>query len=93
MTVRISADDLGMILCSAVRYALGRRSYIVGATRDAVRTYWQSIPPDLRPVILSDIREALEQARRRGDTLGMDIDEAQWVRLLGDLTAAAKEQP
>lgn len=70
------------MLVSAVRYALGRATYIVHSTCDSVRTAWPELSLNARAVILRDIREALDGAKESGTTVGMDFDHREWVTLL-----------
>ena len=72
---RVSVDDAMMV--SAVRYALGRMSYIGSWTVDEVIRVWDKLSPNTREVIERDVRRAKEDS-----TLGMPIDAEQWERLL-----------
>lgn len=82
------ADLMAM---AAVRYCIGRRSYIVGDCVDWLITNWQAFEPNCRNVILRDLREAMQrdnEARERGDEyrpLGMDMDRREWDRALAAL--------
>lgn len=67
--------DQEIMYVSAVRYALGRRSYIVGLTVDFILS--QDLSPKCKELIRRDVSEALE----RGDC-GMDMDKKEWERLL-----------
>lgn len=51
------------VLVSAVRYALGRSSYVVPSTVGLLRERWGSVDGSVREVILRDVREFVE---RRG---------------------------
>lgn len=64
------------LIVSAVRYALGRSTYVVGETCAYLREHWQEIPEGHREVILRDIREEME---RDG---GMECDRREWARVL-----------
>ena len=78
-------DDLMAI--AAVRYCLGRMTYIVGECADWLIEQWPNIAPSARAVIERDVEEAFAsdvKARMRGDQykpLGMDCDRAQWERV------------
>ena len=82
----VSKDRLYMFLVSSVRYALGRSSYIVGLTADAVRDYWRYLDPGMREVILRDIKEALDGRLR----LGMEMDHNTWLALHRELDPESK---
>ena len=47
------------IVISASRYALGRRSYIVGMTVDYLLSHWERLEKNTKTVILRDIDEYL----------------------------------
>lgn len=78
-------DDL--MALAAVRYCLGRMSYIVGDCCEWLPRVWPHLKPSVRAVIARDIDEAIRrdtEARARGDEnlpLGMDYDRAEWVRM------------
>lgn len=67
-----------MLLISAVRYALGRRTYIVGVTVEEVLNSWPDLSDNTRSVILRDVRDAHEL----GDDMGHPCDRAEWMRIL-----------
>ncbi len=62
------------ILISAVRYALGRRTYVVGETVDAVTINIDSLARGTLEVIAKDIANA----RGYGDS----VDHSEWMKLL-----------
>lgn len=76
----------GLMLIAAVRYCLGRSSYIVGDCVDWMLAHWARWPANIREVLQRDIEREFErddQARERGDQhkpLGMDMDRRQWER-------------
>lgn len=70
------------MLISAVRYALGRQSYIVGVTRDFVYSNRRKLSRNCINIIIRDIEEELELCQRLGKTCGMECDEVTWMNLL-----------
>ena len=70
------------MLISAVRYALGRQSYIVGDTCRFVANIKDKLSQNCIAIIIRDIEEELERYHRSGFPLGMDCDEKNWVELL-----------
>ena len=78
-------DDL-MALC-AVRYCLGRMTYIVGYCADWLIEQWSHLSPSARALIQRDVEEEFERddaARERGaqfNPLGWDCDRAEWGRV------------
>lgn len=78
-------DDLMTI--AAVRYCLGRASYITSDCSEWLVQQWPNIRPSARVVIQRDIDEAFARddvAREAGDDykpLGWDCDRAAWQRV------------
>ena len=70
------------ILICAVRYALGRMSYIVGVVCDYVAVKQPELSKECINIIILDIEEELKLYHDAGQTLGMECDERTWVRLL-----------
>jgi hypothetical protein len=80
------------ILICAVRYALGRMTYVV----DEVCQYVATKPPELSKncinIIIRDIEEKMEWHHKSGYMLGMECDEKTWRWLLERLKGSAKWQ-
>lgn len=74
-------DDELILMC-AVRYALGRMSYIVGVVAEYVALKRYELSEHCRHLIVRDIEEELERYHRAGQTLGMEYDERTWCNLL-----------
>lgn len=78
-------DDL--MATAAVRYCLGRSSYIVGDCVDWLLRYWDAFAPNTREVIRRDIDAAFVRddkaraERAEHKPLGMDMDRAEWERV------------
>lgn len=83
---RIVVDE--DILISAVRYALGRATYIVYVTCVQVRDAWPALSDRTRNVIRRDIAEQITTAESAGRTVGMSIDDAEWRDLIAWIDAA-----
>lgn len=73
----VMVDDA--LLLSAVRYALGRQTYIVGETVREVLAVWPSLSHVRRRQIRHEVYEALKQ---EGPLAVSPIDRAEWQRLL-----------
>lgn len=71
-----------MMLISAVRYALGRRSYIVPETCSFVASVKDKLSQHCIDIIIRDIGEGFEMYHRSGNLCGMECDEKEWYRLL-----------
>lgn len=92
-------DDLMAI--AAVRYCLGRMTYITSDCSEWLLQQWPNIKPNARTVIQRDIDEAFardDEAREAGDSykpLGWDCDRAVWqkVRELWAPNVRAKQEP
>ena len=70
------------ILICAVRYALGRQSYMVGVVAGYVTTSIKELSKECLKVIAKDIEEAIEECHAQGRTCGMKCDERTWQNLL-----------
>lgn len=73
------------ILICAVRYALGRMSYVVGDVCNYVALKQPELSRNCISIIIRDIEEELKRYHDVGQTLGMECDERTWLRLLEKL--------
>lgn len=87
----VTTDE--QMLVSAVRYALGRKTYIVMSTCEAVRKAWPQLSLGARGVILRDIEQELAGSKDASTTVGMDMDHRDWTALLNDIASGALLQP
>lgn len=75
-----------LMALAAVRYCLGRQSYIVGDCVDWLLACWPKFSGPCKCSIFRDVFEAFkkdDEFLERGDSyrpLGMDVDRAQWER-------------
>ena len=74
ITITLSADNASMLLISATRYALGRRTYIVSWTCEMIRAIAAKIPLSQRKVLIQDISECKDY--------GHTCDERDWKTVL-----------
>ena len=76
-----------LMAIAAVRYCLGRSSYIVGDCSDWLKDQWDNITPQMQNVIKRDIEEAIkadDEDRESGSVykrLGMDMDRREWEKV------------
>lgn len=77
-----SKEDLSAMLLNSVRYALGRRTYIVNWTCEFIEKNKHLLTEQNRLVMIRDI----EQQKEYG--YGDDCDEKDWKRLLAVLKGA-----
>ena len=70
------------MLISAVRYALGRMSYIVGDTCKFVESLKDKLSRNCIAIIVRDIEEEIVRCHNVGTTCGMECDEKEWLCLL-----------
>lgn len=77
--------DFGDMVISAVRYALGRQTYIVGNTCDFVR----QLLPVLHPITLAILGRDIANAWSYGNE---KIDKPYWMALLDDIEAEIKKR-
>lgn len=67
-----------LILGCALRYALGRRSYIVGVVEESILAEWNELTPTCRASLVVDITEYLMNSSRSEDTVYHD---STWAEL------------
>lgn len=73
------------ILICAVRYALGRMSYVVAEVCEYVYYRRNKLSEYCKNIIIRDIEEDLVRYHVAGQTLGMECDEENWKWLLVQL--------
>lgn len=75
-------DHYELMLISAVRYALGRRTYIVAETARYVRGKLGMVQDATLMLMLRDIDERIAWSDRSGMSgLGDECDRAEWMLL------------
>ena len=93
MTLELN-QDLEQMLISAERYAVGRRTYMVGATVD----YITPLLPVLSDWCLSILQNDLERERDLmmrvpgSEPFGDKIDCDKWLGFMNDLSAEIKKR-
>ena len=84
----VSNDEL--IILSAFRYALGRKSYIVGVVVDHLLKNWNILKSQTKEII---VREIIEYRNKHGK-IGMDMDDSEWQKIIdindGELNGKTK---
>jgi hypothetical protein len=83
----IGAGGLGgqesMAIC-AIRYTMGRRSYIVYEGQQWA-IHWGEKSERVRTIIIRDLKEAIDRCDRGFEALGDKHDEAGWREVLKKL--------
>lgn len=74
-----SDSDTGLIVLCAVRYAIGRRTYMPSTVVNWIKRNWAAIAPKDRTLILRDVTEECDRYMRGGDNLGDRCDVATWM--------------
>jgi hypothetical protein len=77
------------ILICAVRYALGRMSYIVGVVAEYVNCIKNNLSKECVNIIIRDIEEQIQFYHSYNSTCGMECDEETWKNLLKALKEVA----
>lgn len=72
-------DD--MMVIAAVRYCLGRQTYIVSDCADWLIANWERFAPGTRKLIQRDEDDRLFSIGYHYRPLGMDCDGAEWERV------------
>ena len=76
-----------LMVIAAVRYCLGRRSYIVSDCADWLLQVWPALDASAQLIVRRDIEECFERDEedrangRAFPALGMDMDRIQWLRV------------
>lgn len=65
------------MVMAAVRYCLGRATYIVADCIEWIKLHWCIFEPSTRETIIKEIREAIEE-----DNVGMKQDRHEWQAFL-----------
>jgi len=66
-----------ILLFCAFRYALGRRTYVVGTLVSILKANWDHMSPLRRGMFKKEIREAIDR-----DMCGSKYDIEEWQRIL-----------
>jgi hypothetical protein len=75
--LHLSNLDWDIILFCAFRYALGRRTYVVGTVINAIISEWDHMPDVTRQKFISEIKDAISK-----DQAGDKWDAEDWTRIL-----------
>jgi|688.fasta_scaffold223921_1 hypothetical protein len=73
----------GLMIISAVRYCIGRRSYIVSDCVDWILANWTDWPENVKTIIQRDLENEFERAAQNPDwkPLGYDFDKREWEKV------------
>ena len=66
-----------ILLSCAFRYALGRKTYVVGAIVDEIKKNWKDLPKAQKWIYHKEIKEAIEN-----NEAGMTCDVEKWKEIL-----------
>ncbi len=86
-TIELS-DNLELILNCAMRYAMGRGTYIVGTFCD----YVKSIMMDLSLITLERMEQDLDNFAKYGNSWGDECDREKWMQFKTDLDETIKKR-
>jgi hypothetical protein len=87
------SEDIGpwgrdqLMVVSAFRYCLGRRSYVVSDCCEWIVAKWPEFADHTKALIHAELEEAFVNEKRRMDLglgygqLGMEMDRAEWERV------------
>lgn len=73
----MTKDDLNTLVIPALRYGLGRRTYITGMIADCLIRNKKDIHRDIRDLIVREIKRAIEEGNA-----GMQMDVDEWNRVI-----------
>lgn len=73
----------GLMIAAAVRYCLGRRTYIVGDCADWIIANWNDWPDNVKQLVQRDIEEEFERDARMPElkVLGDGCERSYWERV------------
>lgn len=77
----VSSEDLGTLLLCSMRYALGRRSYIVGYVASMIVEYLPLVSTSDVGIMTRELHDEINRAEENGKTLGDKQDHAVWWKL------------
>lgn len=80
--VMLSPQEFYGLAVSAVRYAMGRATYVVHEVCTLVRAHHHVLTPPQRTVLRRDIQRRLDEARADDRKVGMDVDDQEWLELV-----------
>ncbi len=81
ITIKVDEQDFGTICECALRYAMGRETYMPSLVRDFVRVHLKDIPDKALAVMLNDC----EEQERYGNYGHQTIDKPGWVKWKAEL--------
>ena len=82
------ADDIGAILNCAIRYCIGRESYMPRLVMDYIHKHPELLNPKTVDVMIRDIRQAKEEPQSEFEkqhnrtALGLDYQRDYWLNFL-----------
>lgn len=59
----LNDDNLDIVILCALRYAITRRSYVVGTMRDFIKKHWSELAKHTKNNIIRDIGTYLAEGR------------------------------
>lgn len=80
--MKLNYDDLDILAICAVRYSLGRRSYMPSDVQRILRPRLKEMSPLTLAVILKDLEGASRRPNGYGDE---QIDKPGWISFLNDV--------
>jgi hypothetical protein len=78
----ISSRSLGTLVLCAIRYAMGRQTYMPSYVQEIARAHWAELDPNDQKTIRRDVAEAIAETERIPGSLGASFDERGWREFL-----------
>ncbi len=79
--------DFELMMVSALRYAIGRYTYVPSTTIDYIQTLLPKLSTDTLQIMKRDIQEEVECFKAMGSELYM---EKEWIDLMNNINEAQK---
>lgn len=75
----ITDPQLGIIATCAIRYAMGRKTYMPSLVIDFVKRNWKEFTNKDKTLFLRDVEAELRHFEGMDEKMGMDYDHQGWV--------------
>lgn len=73
----------GLMITAAIRYCIGRRTYIVGECVDWILANWNDWPENVKTILQRDLEYEFDRDAQNPDwnRLGDDCDKREWEKV------------
>ena len=86
-------SDTGAIVLCALRYCMGRQTYMPSLVIEWAKRHWASLRDNDKALILRDVSRAVEECEDEHQSLGAAMDVVTWQNFLEWLQIEMKVKP